>query len=93
MSHLTLYHGPETAPEPHILSFDRENFSRPHRRLAVADRARLEFQNRCCPICNRVTVEPVELDDARYGKNGSMITGTATLLGFNCNACGHEWSI
>jgi hypothetical protein len=31
------------------------------------------------------------LNNGRLGRNGQMIRGTGTLVGFGCNACGHEW--
>jgi hypothetical protein len=78
--------------EPQILSFSSfaPHFSRPVH-SEVQDRARIEFHNRCCPLCRRATVESIELRDGLVGRNGAMIPGTGTLVGFSCNACGHEW--
>ncbi|WP_437202576.1 hypothetical protein [Planctomicrobium sp. SH664] len=78
--------------EPRILSFSQ--FAAPRSRDIIpfhAERARIEHQNRSCAICNRVTVEPIELRNGVLGRNGKMIPGTGTLVGFSCNACGHEW--
>ncbi|MCA8998744.1 MAG: hypothetical protein KDA80_17220 [Planctomycetaceae bacterium] len=61
--------------------------------IAPHQRAKLEHQNRCCPICRRATVEPVELRNGQIGRNGQMIPGTGTLVGFSCNGCGHEWPV
>jgi hypothetical protein len=54
-------------------------------------RARLERRNRCCSRCRRVTVEPIECDDALLDRNGAPIPGTASIAGFFCHACRHEW--
>lgn len=77
---------------PQILSFSdfAPRFSRPVC-SQVQDRARIEFHNQSCPLCRRATVESIELRDGQIGRNGAMIPGTGTLVGFSCNACGHEW--
>jgi hypothetical protein len=54
-------------------------------------RARLERRNRCCPRCGRVTVEAVEHEDALLDRNCRPIPGTASIAGFFCSACLHEW--
>jgi hypothetical protein len=54
-------------------------------------RARMLFQNRCCPVCQYPVVHPLELTDAARNRRGRIIPGTATLVGFHCNGCGHEW--
>jgi hypothetical protein len=64
---------------------------RAQRMTQTVARARLEHENQCCPLCRRVTVEPIELHDALRGRNGAAIPGTATVVAFACNACGHEW--
>jgi hypothetical protein len=61
------------------------------RQSAIA-RARLEHQNRNCPRCRRITVQPVELDDALLNRKGEAIPNTATVDGFYCTTCSHEWS-
>jgi hypothetical protein len=38
-----------------------------------------------------VTVEPIECDDALLDRNGAPIPGTASIAGFFCHACRHEW--
>ncbi|HWL11196.1 MAG TPA: hypothetical protein VNQ76_22500 [Planctomicrobium sp.] len=95
MSHLTLMADCSVVEEsPRIYSFiefaSQQAPRAPHI-LAISQRARVEHQNRSCPICNRVTTESIELNNGRIGKNGRMIPGTGTLVGFSCNACGHEW--
>ncbi|MBL8850906.1 MAG: hypothetical protein JNG89_14605 [Planctomycetaceae bacterium] len=61
-------------------------------RQSPVARARLEHQNRCCPRCRRITVQPVELDDALLNRKGEAIPNTATVTGFYCTTCAHEWS-
>lgn len=78
--------------EPHILPFRRG--PRPTgTEQDIVTRARLIFANRECPHCQRPTVEPVELDDAIYNRNGLPVPGSATLIGFECQSCDHEWGI
>ncbi len=92
MSHLALMADCSVAEEhPRIYSFIEYASKRILKMPAVQDRARTELRNRCCPICNRATVDSIELNDGRLGKNGRMIPGTGSLVGFSCNACGHEW--
>lgn len=88
MSQLTLC---EIADEPQILSFQDFASHRRTQSLTAVERARAEFHNRACPICCRSTVEPIELKNGRLGRNGRMVPGTGTLVGFSCTACGHEW--
>lgn len=59
----------------------------------IVDRAEQLFANRECPRCSYALVEPVELNDGIRGRNGREIPGTATLVGFCCQACELEWSI
>lgn len=80
--------------EPRILSFTEFAHSRPRRfPLSQGERARLEYRNRSCEICHRATVEPIELRDGRIWRNGRLVPGTGTLVGFSCQACGHEWPV
>ncbi len=100
MSHLSIFSGP-VSEEPHIYSFlqyvnelrqaAEDTQEREVICLKIDERARTEFKNRNCPHCKRVTVDPVELRDGQLGRNGAIIPGTGTLVGFSCNACGHEW--
>ncbi|SFI97061.1 hypothetical protein [Planctomicrobium piriforme] len=91
MSHLALLTECSVVDEPRIYSFAEFATQRAPRTIAADERARVEFRNRCCPICNRVTVESIELNNGNLGRNGRMVPGTGTLVGFSCNACGHEW--
>ncbi len=59
---------------------------------SVLARARLLHRNQCCPRCGRVTVEPLERDDALFDRNGTPIPGSASVAGFTCNSCHGEWS-
>lgn len=94
MSQLAVAHSTALAVDqfPSILSFaDRFGLLEAGNGPDVVVRARLERRNRCCPRCRRVTVEPVECDDGLFDRNGAPIPGTATVAGFFCNACHHEW--
>ncbi|MBT5017491.1 hypothetical protein OAH05_00265 [bacterium] len=93
MSQLSVFSGPDLIEEPLIYSFkDYASQKKSHVISFVEERARLRKKNESCPCCNRATVEPVELRDAQYGRNGARIAGTGTIVGFSCNACGNEWS-
>lgn len=59
----------------------------------LANKARLRHHNSCCPECHRVTIEPVEMHDALVTRSGAIVRGSATIVGFSCSACGHEWSV
>lgn len=61
--------------------------------FATVRRARLWNSNQVCPCCRRATVEPVELEDGLLNAKAEPIPGTATIVGFNCSSCGHEWAI
>lgn len=54
-------------------------------------RARMEYHNQSCPSCGRTTVEPIEMADSRIGRNNCLVPGTATVVGFSCNACHEMW--
>ena len=54
-------------------------------------RARVIHSNRYCPKCQHPNVEPLELDNAVMSKNYLPIPGTATLVGFHCHGCQHQW--
>ena len=62
-------------------------------RMDVITRARLLFDNRCCPTCGYPVVTPIELNDGQLSRNRLPIPGTATLVGFRCNGCDAEWSV
>lgn len=77
---------------PHVLAFfPRNRITAPLDRTDVVTRARLERRNRCCPQCGRVTVEAIEHEDALLDRNCIPIPGTASIAGFFCNSCHHEW--
>ncbi len=107
MSQLTVYREPASIDEPYILSFQehaaeirRSRFRlighkttqpAPTWRTLLAMRTKVQHHNQCCPECRRVTVEPVEMFDGSLSRNGALIQNSTTLIGFSCNACGHEW--
>lgn len=96
MSLLSLYRPPVEIEDdqPRLLSF--AEFSgqvRTNRMRDVVIRARVERQNSQCPCCHRATVRPLELSDAVRNRNGARIPGTATVVGFRCTACRHEWPV
>jgi len=59
---------------------------------ALLTRARIIHENRCCPICNRAAVIPVDSEQTLLTRDHMPIPGSGTLLGFECESCGHEWS-
>jgi hypothetical protein len=59
---------------------------------ALLTRARIIHENRCCPICNRAAVVPVNSEQALLSRDHMPIPGSGTLLGFECESCGHEWN-
>jgi hypothetical protein len=61
--------------------------------MDVVTRARILFSNRACVECGYPVVEPLELPDSTVNLSGLAIPGTATLVGFRCCGCDHEWSI
>lgn len=93
MSQLALVVDYDLHDEPQIYSFAEFASRREETLCFVSEKARLQKQNQNCPICNRVTVESIELNNGTLGRNGRMIPGTGTLVGFSCNACGHEWPL
>ena len=102
MSHLKLYRpngGHRTfrfdEAEPAILPFrphfEQRRQSQNRRASNLLARARTLYENRQCPHCDHPNVEPLELDDAVQNGNNLPIPGTATLVGFHCLKCHHEW--
>ncbi|MGQ0637644.1 MAG: hypothetical protein ACT4QC_23805 [Planctomycetaceae bacterium] len=61
-------------------------------RASLLSRARLIHQNRCCPICGRASVVPVDSQPALMTRNQMPIPGMGVLVGFECDACGHAWA-
>ncbi len=80
-----------TIRAPHFLAASDSYPTHDAVNSSVLDRARTLYLNRCCPDCSHPIVEPVELDDAMVNRNGQPIPGTATLIGFRCDACDNEW--
>lgn len=96
MSHLSLYCPPPQVEDdgPHVLSFaEYQGRMRKNRVLEVIARAKVEKDNRRCPNCSRVRVDPLELGDGVRNCNGAVVPGTATVVGFRCSACRHEWPV
>ncbi|MEO2018763.1 MAG: hypothetical protein ABGZ53_30820 [Fuerstiella sp.] len=100
--HLRLYNPPpESEPESprqkrDILPFaSRKQTTIISGRLsAPVDRARIIRENSVCPECSQMNVEPLELQDAVISpKNRLPVPGTATIVGFHCNACSTEWPV
>ena len=101
MSRLSVYWPDEilsndqTTDEPRILPFPRPrgDASVAAKPMDVLTRARVLFSNRACEECRYPVVEPIELSDSTMNISGLAIPGTATLVGFRCCGCQHEWSV
>ncbi|MFV0446480.1 MAG: hypothetical protein ACK5Q5_23145 [Planctomycetaceae bacterium] len=94
MSQLSVFRPTDTDDSPRILSF--ATFAariKTQQIFDVCTRAKLEHHNRVCPACGRVNVKPVEMNDPLFGRGGGVIPRSATLAGFNCDTCGHTWSV
>lgn len=83
--------GHATDAAPYVLAFP--TIAHRMRSQTVVERARLQHCNQCCPRCRRVAVEAVEADDALLDRKCAAIPGTATVVGFFCNACRHDWPV
>ena len=59
--------------------------------IDVLIRAQKIRDNRQCIDCGHPIVEPLELNDGCQNRNGMVIPGTATLVGFHCASCDAEW--
>lgn len=79
--------------EPPILPFHQARADIASTANPVIRRARALFENRTCPSCNYPVVIPIELENGIRNRNGMVIPGTATLVGFRCRGCSHEWSV
>jgi hypothetical protein len=100
MSRLKLF-----SPEADVLPFSTrmddswQPAARGSHRIATQSNAMLEVliraqkirDNRECIDCGHPIVELVELNDGRYDRSGTLIPGTATLVGFRCGSCQAEW--
>src|SRR5262245_26589485 len=78
--------------EPVILRFPRiasrlENTAS----LTSLERARVLYGNRLGPDCGRAAVLPIGSHAALLSRDRMPIPGTGALVGFCCEACGHEW--
>lgn len=80
--------------EPAVIPFRNRilPLRRPSNTTAL-QRARLWQLNQTCPGCRRITVEPIELDDALFDRKNEAIPGTATVVGFACESCGYQWDV
>jgi hypothetical protein len=58
---------------------------------SLVDRARSIHANVCCPQCRHASVLPLMLNDGRTDAAGQVVPGTASLVGFHCEDCDHEW--
>ncbi len=81
---------------PVILSFPRivgsiggRSGALPQRDLLT--RARIIHENRCCEVCGRAAVVPVDAEPALAYRDSMPVPGSGTLIGFACDSCGHEW--
>ncbi len=54
-------------------------------------RAKRLSSNQNCPDCSRASVMPLMLNDGRMDGSGRLVPGSATLVGFRCDSCSHEW--
>jgi len=82
--------------DPDVISFAtaRRALVLSGRFTPTLQRARLIHANSECSGCGGHDVEPVELDDATVSRrNGDVVPGTATIIGFHCNDCGSEWPV
>jgi hypothetical protein len=78
--------------EPAVIPFTTRIIPlRSKARSSAVQRARLWSLNQSCPCCQRITVEPIELDDALFDRKNEPIPGTATVVGFCCESCGAQW--
>ncbi len=77
---------------PAVIPFTPRFKERHNQSPAVLRRAQLWNSNQVCPCCRRASVEPVELKDGLLNAKAEPIPGTATIVGFTCNSCSHEWA-
>ena len=82
----------DVSSEPEIYSFAEwiEKLRRPDPNPATLRAQRLSV-NRSCPDCSRAGVLPLMLNDGRLDGSGRLVPGSATLVGFRCEQCSHEW--
>jgi len=63
------------------------------RQVDMLTRARMIHANRCCPECGRAAVIPIDADAILMSCNRMPVPGRGRLSGFECDACGHAWSL
>ena len=81
----------DSGDAPVILSFPRSRAGASSQR-ELLDRARIIHENRCCPICNRAAVVPVNAEPMLMSRDHMPIPGASALVGFACDSCGHQWN-
>ncbi len=84
----------DSAPARMILPFDRGSYKKPHylqQEDWTLNRARIVFKNHQCPACRSASVSSLELRDGLLNRKNRSIPGTATVVGFHCASCDHEW--
>jgi hypothetical protein len=80
--------------EPAIYSFaEWVNKLRSPESNRSALRAQRLNSNQTCPDCTRAGVLPLVLNDGRIDGSGRLVPGSATLVGFRCDSCSHEWAV
>jgi len=76
---------------PVILRFPHVARRTPAVNAELLNRARVIYQNHCCPECQRATVQIT--DDSELVSAGSHmpVPGTSQVVGFRCTHCEHAW--
>lgn len=84
----------DSPAEPEIYSFVEwvEKLREPGTNPAALRAQRLN-SNQACPDCSRAGVLPLMLNDGRMDGSGRLVPGSATLVGFRCESCSHEWPV
>jgi hypothetical protein len=84
----------DTSNEPEIYSFAEwvEKLRQPDSQPSALRAQRLNA-NQTCPDCSRAGVLPLMLNDGRMDGSGHLVPGSATLVGFRCETCTHEWPV
>lgn len=79
--------------EPEIYSFAEwvDKLRSPESNRSALRAQRLN-SNQTCPDCTRAGILPLVLNDGRMDGSGRLVPGSATLVGFRCDSCSHEWS-
>ncbi|RMG33991.1 MAG: hypothetical protein D6725_15010 [Planctomycetota bacterium] len=70
---------------------DRHDIRPYARAVMIRERARDIYHNRVCPACRRAAAVPLCLQDGTRDPSGRVNPFTATLVGFRCLQCRHEW--